>query len=158
MIGLDDVSKTFSRTWDSISSGWNHLIHRASNALTRFHSKEENGDNPADVTRWGLVSADIFDDDDKVVVNIEAPGMLEADFDISVIDNVLYVKGEKQFTRENTEGNYTVKERAFGHFERVILLDYEVDPETARATYKQGVLRVEIKKSEKHKRRKIEVN
>lgn len=158
MIGLDDVSKTFTRTWDSISNGWNHLIHRASNALTRFHSKDEDSENPADVSRWGLLSADIFDDDDKVVVNIEAPGMKEDDFDISVIDNVLYVKGEKQIERETSEGNYTVKERAFGHFERVIPLGYEVDPDTAKATYKQGVLRVEIRKSEQHKRRKIEVH
>ncbi len=157
MIGLENVSKTFDRTWDSISNGWRHLISRASNALTRFYSKDES-DSDRDVTRWGLLSADAYDNDDKVVITIEAPGMSEADFDISVVDNVLYVKGEKQFIKEEKQSGYTIKERAYGHFERVFPLGYDVDPETAKATYKQGVLRIEINKSEQHKRRKIQVS
>lgn len=160
MIRLDEVSKNFNRTWDSISHGWNHLVHRASNALTHFHAQEDDKshDNQAGVTQWGLLSADVYDDDDKVIVSIEAPGMEEDNFDISVIDNALYVKGEKNFSREKTEGGYSVKERAYGHFERILPLGFEVDPEKAVASYKQGVLRVEVNKSEQHKRRKILVN
>ena len=157
MTALDNVSKTFNRTWDSISNGWNHLVRRASDALTRFHSKDEDDDS-AGATRWGLLSADMYDDPDKVIVSIEAPGMNEGNFDISVIDNVLYVKGEKHFSKEKTEGGYTVKERAYGHFERVLPLAYDVDPEKAKASYKQGVLRIEVDKSEQHKRRKIQIN
>jgi len=157
-MNLNNVSETFGRTWNSVSNGWNHLVQRTSNALTRFHGKEEDEDNNAGVTQWGLLSADMYDDDDKVIINIEAPGMVESDFDISVIDNVLYVKGEKHFTREISEGGYTIKERAYGHFERVLPLAYEVDPEHAKASYKQGVLRIEVNKSEQHKRRKIEIN
>ena len=63
MIRLDDLSKTFTRSWDSISNGWNHLARRASNALTRFHGKTEDEDSSIGVTRWGLLSADVFDDD-----------------------------------------------------------------------------------------------
>ena len=158
MIHLDDVSKTFNRTWDSISSGWNHLVHRASNALTRFHADDADENHEADTTHWGLLSADIFDNDDKVVVTIEAPGMDEGDFNISVVENVLYVKGQKHFSREKMEGGYTIKERAYGHFERVLPLGYEVDPDKAEASYKQGVLRIEVNKSEQHKRRKIQVH
>lgn len=158
MIALDNVSKTFNRTWDSISNGWNHLVHRASDALTRFHGKDTDEESHADVTRWGLLSADVYDNDDNVIVNIEAPGMQESDFELSVIDNVLYVKGEKHFSREKTEGGYTIKERAYGRFERALPLGFEVDPEKAEASYKQGVLRVEVNKSEQHKRRKIQVH
>jgi HSP20 family protein len=158
MIALDNLSKTFNRTWDSVSNGWNHLIQRASNALTRFHpSGDDQETSPAGSTRWGLLSADIYDDDDKVVVSIEAPGMSESDFDISVVDNVLYVKGEKHIEKEQTKGDYSVKERAYGFFERVLPLGYEVDSDTAKATYKQGVLRIEVDKSSQHKRRKIQV-
>jgi len=84
--------------------------------------------------------------------------MAEADFDITVVDNVLYIKGEKKFEKEVEKGDYTVRERAYGHFERVIPLGYEVDPDSAKATYKHGVLRIEINKSEQHKRRKIKVS
>lgn len=158
MIALDNLSKNFNRTWDSISNGWNHLIHRASHALTPFYAKDEEEESKAGVTRWGLLSADMYDDDDKVVVTIEAPGMEEGNFDISVIENVLYIKGEKHFEREQTKGGYSVKERAYGHFERVLPLGFEVDPEEAKASYKQGVLRIEVNKSEQHKRRKIQVH
>jgi len=157
MIRLDDVSKNFNRTWDSISNGWNHLVHRASNALTHFHAQDDDNDQLG-ATQWGLLSADIYDDNDKVVVTIEAPGMEEDNFDISIIDNMLYVKGEKFFLQEKTEGGYSIKERAYGHFERVLPLGFEVDPENAEASYKQGVLRIEVNKSEQHKRRKIQVN
>jgi len=158
MIGLENVSKTFSRTWDSINNGWNHLVHRASNALTRFHGKDDEKHEAAGFTRWGLISADIFDDDNSVVVNLEVPGMQEADFDIRVIENILYVKGEKHFERETSKGGYTIKERAYGHFERVLPLGYEVDAKKADASYKQGVLRIAVPKSEQHKRRKIQVH
>ncbi len=159
MIALDNLSKTFNRTWDSVSSGWNHLIHRASNALTRFHpsDKDETEGGSMGATRWGLLSADMYDDDDRVVVTIEAPGMAESDFDISVVDNVLYVKGEKHIEKAQTKGDYSVKERAYGFFERVLPLGYDVDPDTAKASYKQGVLRIEVDKSSQHKRRKIQV-
>ena len=158
MIGLDNVSTTFNRTWDSLSNGWNHLLHRASNALTRFYGNENDDDKDAGNTRWGLLSADRYDDDDKVIISIEAPGLNESDFDISIIDNVLHVKGEKLFLREKTVGAYTIKERAYGRFERVFPLQVEVDPDHAEASYKQGVLRIEINKSEQHKRRKIKVS
>ncbi len=158
MVDLNNVSKTFNRTWDSISNGWNHLVNRASNALTPFHSSEEDRDNTAGVTRWGLLSADVYDNDDKVIIDLEAPGMQEGDFDISVIDNVLYIKGEKHITQERREGGYSVKERAYGRFERALPLGYEVEPEKAEATYKHGVLRVEVNKSTHHKRRKIQVH
>ena len=157
MTGLNEVSKTFNHTWNSITNGWNHLVHRASNALTRFHRSDKDEDS-ADSTQWGLLSADVYDDADKIIVNIESPGMEEGDFDISIVDNVLYVRGQKHFAREKTEGGYTVKERAYGRFERVLPLSYQVDPDEAKASYKQGVLRIELDKSEHHKRRKVKVH
>ena len=160
MISLDNVSKTFSRTWDSVSQGWNHLVHRASDALTPFHSNENNEEeeSSAGTTRWGLISADIYDDNESVIVTLEAPGMKEGNFDISIVENLLYVKGEKHFFKEQTEGGFTIRERAYGHFERVLPLGYEVDPDTAEATYKQGVLRIKVDKSITHKRRRIPVH
>lgn len=67
-------------------------------------------------------------------------------------------KGEKHFAQERHEGGYSVKERAYGRFDRALPLGYEVDPENAEATYKHGVLHVEVNKSRHHKRRKIQVH
>ena len=158
MISLDNVSKTFNRTWDSVSQGWNHLVRRTSNALTQYHRKEGDPSNDTETTQWGLLSADVYDNNDKVIVNIESPGMQENDFDISIIDNTLYIKGEKHFFKEESKGDYIVTERAYGHFERVLPLGYEVDPDHATASYRQGVLHIEVNKSAQHKRRHIQIH
>jgi HSP20 family protein len=84
--------------------------------------------------------------------------MEKSDFDLQVLDNYLVVRGEKQFERELNKGHYHVTECAYGSFERAIPLPEEVEGGKARATYSQGVLRVELPKAESRRRRKIKVN
>lgn len=156
---MNDFTNSLSRTWESVSQGWHHLITRAENALTRFRSDDQkNEDIPGQSPRWGLISADVFDDADKVVVKLEAPGLDANDFDISVVENILTISGEKRFQREQTKGEYQVLECAYGRFTRSIQLGYEVDSETAKATYDKGVLKVELNKQPHQKRLQIKIN
>jgi len=160
MFNIENLSNSLSRTWDSISQGWNHLINNASNALTRFISSDdkEKADNvPSSSPKWGLISADLYDSSDRVVVTVEAPGLTNDDFDISIINNVLTVSGEKQFQRETTKGEYRILECAYGHFSRSIPLEYEVDSNTAKASYDKGILKIELDKKPHQRRRKIEI-
>ena len=154
-----NLGEGLSHTWESVSHGWNQLMNRASHALTHFSSKSDEQDlavlkSPS----WGLMSGEVFDDDDKVVVRLEVPGMNADDFDVSVVENVLMISGEKRFERENSDGNYRILERAYGHFSRSIPLGYEVEADSADATYKNGVLRLELKKKPEQRRRQITVN
>ena len=160
MFKIDNLTNSLSRTWDTISQGWNHLINNASNALTRFISSDdkEKADNvPSSSPQWGLISADLYDGSDKILVKVEAPGLMDNDFDISIVNNVLTISGEKQFQRETTKGEYRILECAYGHFSRSIPLEYEVDTDTAKATYDNGVLKIELKKKAHQRRRKIEI-
>ena len=106
------------------------------------------------------MAAEVFDDDDKVIVRLEAPGMDKKEFDLQVIDDVLIVRGEKRIQREHTEGQYHVKECAYGRFERAIGLPDEVDSNKAQADYKNGIIRIELPKSanKRHKRIKVEIS
>ncbi len=161
MLRMTDLSNSLSRTWETVSHGWNHLITNASNALTQFISSDDKGkaDNvPASSPRWGLISADLYDAADKVVVKLEAPGLANDDFDISIIDNILTISGEKQFKQETTKGEYRILECAYGRFSRSIPLEYEVDVETAKASYDRGILTIELDKKPHQRRRKIEIN
>ena len=103
------------------------------------------------------MSAEVFDDADRVVVSLEVPGLSAQDFDVSVVDNVLMIRGEKRFEREQTKGEYHLLERAYGQFTRSIPLGYEVDAESAKATYQHGVLRLELDKKAQQRRRQIQV-
>jgi HSP20 family protein len=106
---------------------------------------------------WGVLAAEVSDDGDKVVVRLEAPGMAKDDFDLQVMDGYLIVRGEKRLEREETKGRYHVTECAYGHFERAIPLPDEVDTAKASASYKRGVLRVELPKDASHRRAPIKV-
>lgn len=160
MLNMNELTNSLSRTWDSVSQGWHHLISRAENALTRFRSdnagKSEN--IPAQSPRWGLLSADVFDDADKVIVRLEVPGLERDDIDISVVDNVLTINGEKRFQREQTKGAYRVLECAYGRFSRSFPIGYEIDTDSAKASYDQGILKVELHKLSHQKRRHITIN
>tara|TARA_R110002111_G_C6006607_1_gene374035 strand:+ start:6240 stop:6719 length:480 start_codon:yes stop_codon:yes gene_type:complete len=159
MLKMNDLTNSLSRTWESVSQGWHHLISRAENALTHFRSDTENDkDIPAQSPRWGLINADVFDDTDKIVVKLEAPGLDTDDFDISVVDNILTISGEKRFQNEQTKGEYRVLECAYGRFTRSIPLAYDVDAENAKASYDKGILKVELNKQPHQRRLQIKVN
>jgi HSP20 family protein len=161
MLEINDLTNTLSRTWDSISQGWNHLINNASNALTHFgaHDDKSKVDKaPSSSPRWGLISADLFDDADKLIVTLETPGLANDDFDINIVDNVLTVSGEKRFQSEQTKGEYRILECAYGRFTRSIPLDYEVDAESAKASYDNGILKIQLDKKPHQRRRQIKVH
>lgn len=160
MFTMNDIGESLNRTWDSMSHGWDHLINRAGNSLTHFSGRDEKSEDqtPIQSPRWGLMSAEVFDDADKVVVRMEAPGLAADDFDVSVVDNVVKISGEKRFEREESKGQYHLLERAYGQFTRSIPLSYEVDADSAKAAYKNGVLRLELDKKPEQRRRRIEVH
>ena len=108
-------------------------------------------------TRWGVLAAEVKIDGDEVVVDIEVSGMEAEDFEIRVVDDVLVVHGEKKVSRERTAGQFHIMERAYGVFERAVRLPVPVDEDTAKASYKRGVLHIALHRSAAHKVRRIEV-
>ena len=83
--------------------------------------------------------------------------MEKDDFELQVQDDYLVVRGEKQMAQEHTEGGYHISECAYGSFERAIPLPAGVEVDAASASYRHGVLRVELPKSAAHRRRNITV-
>ena len=79
--------------------------------------------------------------------------MNKDDFALEVRDGYLIVRGEKQVSREHKAGRYQVTECAYGHFERAIPLPDEVRSDESSASYKHGVLRVELPKDPTRRRR-----
>jgi HSP20 family protein len=143
--------------WDSVAEGWQQLRRSATNALTRFKSSDASRlpaaadvDDPfyLPVGGWSMLGGEVFEDDKRVVVRIEAPGMDKEDMNIEVRDDALVLSGEKRFEREDTEGRWRVMQCAYGSFHRVVPLSMPVLAEEAKATYKNGVLRVELPKAE----------
>ena len=165
---MQEIRHGVESLWESVSEGWDRLRQSAAGALTRFRPSGKS-DVPStgetdDCTyhpsaRWAMVGGDVFEDDKRIVVRIEAPGMEKGDFDVQVREGALVVRGEKRFERESSQGRWRVLQCAYGEFERVVPLPAEVVADQASAIYRRGVLKVELPKaaSERPRSRQIAV-
>lgn len=101
---------------------------------------------------------DVFDDKDSFVVKVELPGMKKEDINLSLHDGVLTISGERKFERENKEGETFRSERYFGKFQRSVTLPAAVDANKVSASYKDGVLSIDLGKAEEAKPKQIAVS
>ena len=102
-------------------------------------------------------SVDIFEDENRLIVEAELPGMNREDFEVSVENNVLTLKGERKFEKKTDGDNYHRVERSYGAFTRQFTLPQTVTAEGATADFDNGVLRIGLPKREETKARKIEI-
>ena len=100
---------------------------------------------------------DIYENKDEIVLEAELPGMNREDFELTVENNVLTLRGERRFEKKEEADNYHRVERSYGTFARSFTLPPTVAPDTATAEYKNGVLRVVLRKREEVKARRIEI-
>ena len=102
-------------------------------------------------------SVDIYENKDQIVLEAELPGMKQEDFDLSIENNVITLRGERRFEKTDESDNYHRVERSYGSFTRSFTLPQSVSNEDAHAEYSNGVLRVTLPKREETKSRRIEV-
>ena len=103
-------------------------------------------------------AVDMFDDDDKIVIKAELPGMDKKDSSVDIEDRVLTLSGERNYDNEVKEENYYRRERTTGKFKRAFNLPADVDADQIKADFKDGVLNVEIPKPEARKPKQITVH
>lgn len=92
---------------------------------------------------------DVSESGKEITVTAELPGMDEKDVDLSISREALVIKGEKKDEKEEKGKTYYRMERSFGSFTRTIPLPAEADIDKVEASYKKGVLRVSVPKTEK---------
>jgi HSP20 family protein len=103
-------------------------------------------------------SVDVHESDTAYVIEADLPGMEKKDISVDVDGSVLKLKGERSSEKEVKEDSFYRRERSFGTFQRAFSLPDHVDPESIRADFKDGVLKIEVPKPEKLKPRQITVH
>ena len=110
---------------------------------------------------WGeghfVPAVDVSEDEDHVILTAEVPGMGREDLDVSVDNGVLTIRGEKKEETKSEKAGYHRIERRYGQFERRVRLPDYVDVEKIQATYKDGVLTLEMPKAEAAKAHSIQI-
>jgi HSP20 family protein len=127
------------------------------NALFQDYSRNQ-GDNELLTTSSFVPPVDIYEDEHKVVLKLEIPGIALEDLDIRVENNTLTVRGERKFEKEEKEENFHRVERRYGSFYRAFTLPTTVNTENIKAEYENGVLRLTLEKRAEAKPKQIKIN
>lgn len=101
---------------------------------------------------------DMYETKDDLILNFELPGVREKDVSLSIMGDLLTVKGERSFNQESKEDHAHHVERAYGKFERSVQLPMPVKADGVKATYRDGVLEVKLPKAEESKPKEIKID
>lgn len=102
-------------------------------------------------------AVDIAEDDGKYVVTAEIPGTKREDITVEAHEGVLTIRGEKRSEREEKKEQSRWVERTYGSFSRSFTLPSNADVEQVNASFRDGVLTIEIPKTAEAKPRAIAI-
>jgi HSP20 family protein len=141
-------------------------LHREMNRLFdeafRGFGLAEGGAGPEAFASSGVAvpRIDVSETDQELKVLVELPGVNQNDVEITLVDDVLTIRGEKKAEHEDRQQNYHVMERSYGSFARSVRLPFAVDPDRVQATFRDGVLTVALPKPAEvqQKERRIQIS
>jgi len=139
LISFDEFDHFFD---DFLSRRWPRLLDR---------------NVPAGLEK-GFPKVDILDHDKEIEVHAALPGVKKDDLDVTINNQTITIRAStKEEKKEEEKGKYFRREIARGEFQRVLSLPENVDGDNAKASFADGILKVIIPKTEKTKRKTIEV-
>lgn len=107
-------------------------------------------------TNWNP-SVDIIEGKDSFTLQFDLPGFEKEQINVNANEGILTVSGERKLSASADEKYYNYVERSEGYFSRSFRLPDVVDSENITGTYQQGILSLELPKTEKSKSRIIKI-
>ncbi|MDO8939597.1 MAG: Hsp20/alpha crystallin family protein [Methylicorpusculum sp.] len=111
---------------------------------------------PAMGLEKGFPKVDIIDHDNEIEVQAALPGVKKEDVDVTVNDQAITIRTSTKEEKKE-EGKYFRREISRGEYQRTLSLPGTVDYDNAKASFKDGILKVIIPKTEKGKRKSIDI-
>jgi HSP20 family protein len=109
-------------------------------------------------SRSWLPAVDMHETKDSLVLKVELPGVRDGDVAVSIIGDLLTIKGERRWDDDVKDQKFLHVERAHGQFERLIQLPMAVQADKVKASYRDGVLEITLPKVEEMKPRNIKID
>lgn len=103
------------------------------------------------------LTVDVYQTPTHIIVDTMAAGVRPEDLSITIMRDMIVIKGKREESRMIDEENYFLKELYWGTFSRTISLPAEVEPEEAEAVEKHGLITVKIPKIDKTKKMNLKV-
>ena len=111
-----------------------------------------------DADRMIAPAVDISESEHGLIVSAELPGLRKDQVKLTIEDGVLTISGEKKFEEEKKGTDYHRVERRYGSFHRSFTMPSGVDADKAKAKFEDGVLTIEIPKSEAAKPKQLTID
>lgn len=122
---------------------------------------KENTEPKQEKKKWdaprGQLVVDVYETDKELVVQSAIAGIKNNQIDVSLDNDILIIKGEREDPSKEKDKRYFLKECYWGSFSKEIILPREIDTGKIDAKVKDGILTVRMQKIEKAKNKKIEV-
>ena len=96
-------------------------------------------------------SVNIIEEDDKYILEVAAPGLDKADFNVEVNKDQLIISATKSTENNDDKGKFTRREYNFSAFKRSFYMPKTVDKTSADASYNDGILAISLSKTEEAK-------
>ena len=116
----------------------------------------DKGSEAINIAEWAP-AVDVSETDAEYAIKAELPEVKKEDVKVTMQDGVLTIQGERKQEKEEKGKRYHRVERSYGSFLRSFDLPVNVDESKAKADFKDGVLTLTLRKSEKAKPKAIEV-
>lgn len=115
--------------------------------------------NVPNLPEISIPKVDVLDHDNEIEVQAALPGVKKEDLEVSINNQTITIRSStKEEKKEGEKGKYFRREISHGEFQRTLSLPNNVDGDKAKASFKDGILKVTIPKTEKSKRKSIEIS
>jgi HSP20 family protein len=105
----------------------------------------------------GQLTIDVYQTPNEIVIRSTIAGVRPEDIDISMVDDMITIKGTRKKDQDIPEKDYYYQECYWGQFSRSVILPIDVEPGKVKATMKNGILTIKLPKAEKSKAKKIQI-
>jgi HSP20 family protein len=147
---LDEILKVLTYEIEEVTM----RIHSTPSLFDRFFDEAF---AHAPVARPFRPALDLIEYSDRYEVVADLPGVDQTAVEVEFIEGALHIRGERACDTHGEEARAYRRERAAGSFERSIGFRDDVEVDAIEASFRDGVLRVRVPKSEKNKPRQIPV-
>ncbi len=101
---------------------------------------------------------DVIETEKEIIATAELPGLEKQDININVTEDRLEISAETKHEEKKEEKGYVYRERSSGSYYRTISLPSPVDPDSSKASYKNGVLEIKMPKTEIKKKKPLKID
>ena len=148
------MTTTVNPRW-AVATDFKNLQHQLNRFLEPFGRLTTDEDL---VSGTWTPAVDVAETQEKILVRVEVPGMKQEDIQIEFENGLLTLKGERKLEKTENGPTYHRVERAYGNFNRTFTLPRTVDPEKISASYRDGILEIEVPKKEEAKPKQIKID